>query len=200
MAERKSATLALGLLLVGLAAGALAGSALKPGGIPAGDVDALKAKLADAEKDASLWRAVIGTYTLQPPPSMADHSVKDNGDGTVHFFHFNTPEKKELLFIGNGVMGNGCKSTQDKINAVNGGGYTHFHTLKTADGKSADVHGIPPGERGDRVQGAWFKHVAVRDVGTDHPMAAMFLGPSQKPLKAGDVAADFFPTPADTSC
>lgn len=183
----------LAVLAVALAVGLGAGWVLKPAGTPQTDVDALRSNLSLAGAAADRWSALTSQYNGYVPAAMDEHSIKDNGDGTAFFLHFDSPKKEKLLFIGHGVWGNGCKTTQDRINAVNGGGYTHFHTTKTPG--VPDQHGFPSSKKGSEVQGWWFKHVAVMDI-NDPLMNGMIGGP----LKAGQVATAFMPTPADSGC
>jgi hypothetical protein len=183
----------LAVLGVALAVGLGAGWALKPGGVPPAEVDALKSRLSLAQADSGRWSALTAEYSDYVPAAMDEHLIKDNGDGTSFFIHFDGPAKEKPLFIGHGVWGNACKTAQDKINAANGGGYTHFHTTKTPG--VPDQHGFPSSKKGSEVQGWWFKHVALTDI--DDPLMNGMIG---GPLTAGQVATAFMPTPADPGC
>lgn len=180
-------------LVVALVVGLAAGWALRPAGVSQAQVDSLQSKLSLAQTGADRWSALTSGYNGYVPTAMDEHLIKDNGDGTAFFIHFDSPAKEKPLFIGHGVWGNACKTTQDKINAANGGGYTHFHTTKTPG--VPDQHGFPSAKKGSEVQGWWFKHVAVMDI-NDPLMNGMIGGP----LKAGQVATAFMPTTADPGC
>jgi hypothetical protein len=79
-------------------------------------------------------------------------------EDSVVFLHFDKPlpEATRLLYTGFGMKGRWCAEDQERIEALAGEGFTHFHRFAAVATPEAGHGGGEPGEAG-----YWLKHVAV---------------------------------------
>lgn len=157
------ATIALGmakpiLLIVSLLTVAFAGCT--------GTSDEPNTEIPAHGHDASAGDAVLdqlrALYVDQPMKggqATPSHTWLDNGDGTIHFLHWNDADPMMatgLLFVGDAFYAQGCVGaagiTQDDIDA----GYAHFHKETHADWNQGHHTDDDP-----TTMGYWFRHVAA---------------------------------------
>lgn len=149
-------------------------------GVPAAgaqDVAALKAQLAQAQRDARFWQQLTAPMAPVKMTSMTDHRAYMLPGGTVialHFDNMNLDKAANLNWMALGIAGKFCKTGQERIERQFGPGFVHFHSMKN------DTHGGQPGE-----DGVWFVHVGARN----------FTSPFG-PVREGVPDAAFMPTPA----
>lgn len=155
-----------------LATGVLLGGLLAPSA-------GLGPAAAQAQQDARaarFWQQLIGLLEPVPMPTMTDHRAYMTPGGLVIALHFDNMDlnrAENLNWVAVGLPGKFCLADQQRIEAQNGPGFTHFHDLKN------DIHGGAPG-----TEGVWFVHVGVRD----------FQAPWGPVTKGVDT--NFMPTPA----
>ena len=145
---------------------------------PVREVAALKAQLANAERDARFWRQLTSAFVPGKKlglNSMADHVLLRTPGGPVlalHFDNMNLAKAKNLNWVAYAIPGRFSRSDQARVNRLYGPGFTHFHDLKT------DIHGGKPG-----AKGVWFVHIGTRN----------FTSPFG-PVRVGKVDTRFMPT------
>lgn len=134
----------------------------------------------DQAKAARYWQQLTDLLMPVEMASMTDHRAYMLPGGMVialHFDSFNLAEAQNLNWVAVGLPGEFCKADQERVEAANGTGFTHFHDMMN------DVHGGAPG-----AKGVWFVHTAVRAF--DSPMSGGAV-PQGVDMK-------FMPTPAPT--
>jgi hypothetical protein len=158
-----------GLLVTGFVLGSLFSSVAGLGVGPA----------VQAQQDARaarFWQQLTSLLEPVSMPTMTDHRAYMTPGGLVIALHFDNMDlnrAENLNWVAVGLPGKFCLADQQRVEAQNGPGFTHFHDLKN------DIHGGPPG-----TEGVWFIHVAVRDLQAP-------WGPVAK-----GVDTNFMPTPA----
>jgi hypothetical protein len=142
------------------------------------EVAALKAQLADAQRDAHYWRQLSSAFVPGQKlglNSMSDHLILRTPGGPVlalHFDNMNLDQAKNLNWVAFAVPGRFSRADQARVNRLYGPGFTHFHDLKN------DVHGGKPG-----TKGVWFVHIGTRN----------FTSPFGR-VRVGKVDPNFMPT------
>jgi hypothetical protein len=142
------------------------------------EVAALKAQLADAQRDAKFWRQLTAAFTPAERlglNAMSDHYILRTPGGPVlalHFDNMNLAKAQNLNWVAFAIPGRFTRADQARVNRLYGPGFTHFHDLKT------DVHGGKPG-----TKGIWFVHIGTRN----------FQSPFGR-VRVGKVDPNFMPT------
>jgi hypothetical protein len=142
------------------------------------ELTALRAQLADAERDAKFWRQLRSAFVPARRlglNSMADHVMLRTPGGPVlalHFDNMNLDRAQNLNWVAYALPGRFTRADQARLNRLYGPGFTHFHDLKT------DVHGGRFGTRG-----VWFVHIGTRN----------FRSPFGQ-VRTGKVDLNFMPT------
>jgi hypothetical protein len=114
---------------------------------------------------------------------LPDHVWLIADDKSVVFLHFDKPatDATRVLYTGYGIKGRWCAEDQERIEALAGKGFTHFHRTAKVPTPDAGHGGAKAGE-----SGYWLKHVAV---------APAFKMPWGE-VEPGVVDAKFMPTKA----
>jgi hypothetical protein len=142
------------------------------------NVAALRAQLADAQREAKFWQQLTAAFTPAQKlglNSMADHLMLRTPGGPVlalHFDNMNLEKARNLNWVAFAVPGRFSRADQARVNRLYGPGFTHFHDLKT------DAHG---GKLG--TKGVWFVHIGTRN----------FRSPFGR-VRVGKVDLNFMPT------
>ena len=142
------------------------------------EVSALKAQLANAERDARYWRQLTSAFVPGKRlgmNSMSDHVLLRTPGGPVlalHFDNMNLDKAQNLNWVAYALPGRFTRADQARLNRIYGPGFTHFHSFKN------DAHGGPAG-----TKGVWFVHIGTRN----------FRSPFGQ-VRAGKVDLNFMPT------
>ena len=142
------------------------------------EVSALKAQLANAERDARYWRQLTSAFVPGKRlgmNSMSDHVLLRTPGGPVlalHFDNMNLDRARNLHWVAYALPGRFTRADQARLNRSYGPGFTHFHSFKN------DAHGGPAG-----TKGVWFVHIGTRN----------FRSPFGQ-VRAGKVDLNFMPT------
>lgn len=142
------------------------------------EIAALKAQLAQTERDARFWRQLSSAFVPGKElglNSMGDHALLRTPGGPVlalHFDSMNLAKAKNLNWVALAVPGRYTRADRARVNSLYGPGFTHFHDFK------ADVHAGKPG-----AAGVWFVHIGTRD----------FRSPFGR-VRTGKVDLNFMPT------
>ena len=142
------------------------------------EIAALKAQLADAQRDARFWQQLTSAFIPAKKlgvNSMADHVILRTPGGPVlalHFDNMNLAKAKNLNWVAYAIPGRFTRADQARLNRLYGPGFTHFHDLK------GDAHGGKPG-----TKGVWFVHIGTRN----------FTSPFGR-VRVGKVDPNFMPT------
>jgi hypothetical protein len=118
-------------------------------------IAALQSQVSSLEKDARYWSQLTNLLEPVPMPSMTDHRAFMLPSGVVlavHHDNLDLSKAENLNWLAWGVPGRFCKADQERIEALYGDGFTHFHDMMN------NTHGGAPG-----AEGVWFVHIAVRD-------------------------------------
>ncbi len=180
LASRRRLVLSLALLALATAAALSLLATHSEAGTPSSvrEVAALKAQLANSQRDARFWRQLTSAFVPAKKlglNSMADHVVLRTPGGPVlalHFDNMNLAKAKNLNWVAYAIPGRFTRGDQARLNRLYGPGFTHFHDLKT------DVHGGNPG-----TKGVWFVHIGTRN----------FASPFGR-VRVGKVDPNFMPT------
>ena len=89
---------------------------------------------------------------------LPDHLWIGVDENSAVFLHLDkaVPDATRVLYTGFGIKGRWCAEDQERIEAVAGEGFTHFHRIAEVATAEAGHGGGEPGE-----PGYWLKHVAV---------------------------------------
>jgi hypothetical protein len=142
------------------------------------EVSALKARLANAERDARFWRQLTSAFVSGKRmglSSMSDHVIRRTPGGPVlalHFDNMNLDKARNLNWVAYALPGRFTRADQARLNRIYGPGFTHFHSFKN------DAHGGPAG-----TNGVWFVHIGTRN----------FRSPFGQ-VRAGKIDQNFMPT------
>lgn len=145
---------------------------------PTPEIAALRAQLANAERDAQFWRQLTSAFTPGKRlglNAMSDHLMLRTPGGPVlalHFDNMNLDKAENLNWVAYALPGRFTRADQARLNRTYGPGFTHFHDLK------ADTHG---GKLG--TKGVWWVHIGTRN----------FQSPFGR-VRAGKVDPNFMPT------
>ncbi|MFN2469161.1 MAG: hypothetical protein ABR521_13655 [Gaiellaceae bacterium] len=180
MASRRRVVLSLALVALATAAALSLLATRSQAGTTssAREIAALKAQLADAQRDARFWQQLTSAFVPAKKlglNGMADHVVLRTPGGPVlalHFDNMNLAKAKNLNWVAYALPGRFTRADQARLNRVYGPGFTHFHDLKK------DVHG---GKLG--TPGVWFAHIGTRN----------FTSPFGR-VRVGRVDPNFMPT------
>jgi hypothetical protein len=87
-----------------------------------------------------------------------DHIWAVGDDRSVTFIHMDKPyaEATRVIYVGFGIRGRWCAEDQQRIEALAGKGFTHFHRTAKVATWDAGHGGAKAGE-----PGYWLKHMAV---------------------------------------
>ncbi len=87
-----------------------------------------------------------------------DHIWAVGDDRSVTFIHLDKPyaEATRVIYVGFGIRGRWCAEDQQRIEALAGKGFTHFHRTAKVATWDAGHGGAKAGE-----PGYWLKHMAV---------------------------------------
>jgi hypothetical protein len=142
------------------------------------ELAALKAQLANVERDAKFWRQLTSAFVPGRRlglNSMADHVILRTPGGPVlalHFDNMNLDRAQNLNWVAYALPGRFTRADQARLNRLYGPGFTHFHDLR------GDAHG---GKLG--TPGVWFVHIGTRN----------FRSPFGQ-VRSGKVDQNFMPT------
>ena len=103
-----------------------------------------QAQVARLETDAKLWRQLTSLPEPVEMPLMTDHRAYMLPSGLVLALHFDDMdlEKAENLnWVAIGVPGEYGKEDRERVEALYGKGFTHFHDMEN------DIHPTPAPER-----------------------------------------------------
>jgi hypothetical protein len=127
-------------------------------------VGALTAGTQQSELSASmvekLGEQLAAGFSPKSPfeTDLPDHLWLMADDKSVVFLHLDKPvgEATRVLYAGYGVKGRWCAEDQERIEAIAGKGFSHFHRTAKVPTPEAGHGGAKAGE-----PGYWLKHVAV---------------------------------------
>jgi hypothetical protein len=116
-------------------------------------------KMLPSATTTNLGKQLEAAMTAQPYETpLPDHLWAMADDKSVVFLHFDKPigQATRLLYVGYGIKGRWCAEDQQRVEAIAGKGFTHFHRIAKVATPDAGHGGGKPGEAG-----YWLKHVAV---------------------------------------
>jgi hypothetical protein len=115
----------------------------------------LRSQIMKLETDAKFWSQLTAILTPVKMPLMTDHRAYMLPSGLVvalHFDNMDLEKAQNLNWVAIGIPGRYWKADQQRVEALYGKGFGHFHDMKN------DAHGGEPG-----AEGVWFVHIAVRE-------------------------------------